>query len=153
MISKPSKYLISAIVSLLLVFVINSIEPSKTNGFGEYAGMTIGFLIIGFLTFWLIGKFEGSEKGRKLQRVIEDKRELEMLNKKVHDDLLKYNEYQTSFKYFSNEKLSEIYENSTNKDMTQFELLALEEELVSRGLIDHSPMHEKLYLMKKKFNL
>lgn len=36
------------------------------------------------------------------------------------------------------------------KKFSEIEQLALEEELVERKVIDHSPMHEKLYTMRKK---
>lgn len=62
-----------------------------------------------------------------------------------------YENAKKTFQYFSSEKLVEIYENAKTEDKEDFEILALEEELVRRKILAHSPMHEKLYHIRKFF--
>ena len=69
------------------------------------------------------------------------------------EGLVKYQEAKNSFKYFSDESLKSIYEEFKSSQTESMERLALEEIMVEKGLISHSPMHEKLHSIKKKFDL
>ncbi|MCB0745808.1 MAG: hypothetical protein KDC67_18035, partial [Ignavibacteriae bacterium] len=83
---------------------------------------------------------------------IEQKKQENELNESIKMNMREYQESKNSFQYFSDNKLLNIYEQFENGTKnSNMEQLALEEELVKRKLIDHSPMHEKLYAINKEF--
>jgi hypothetical protein len=97
--------------------------------------------------------FIESETGEKIEIEIRNKKELEIMTKKVQYDIAKYQNAKNSFKYFSNEKLASIYKELEEKGIEDMERLALEEIMVEKGLLTHSKMHEKLHMKKKHFDV
>ena len=90
------------------------------------------------------------EVTENIKEMIEEKREEKELNEIIKNDAKIYQESKHSFQFFSNETLFSIYNEYLNgSKKSNFEQLALEEELVKRNLISHSPMHEKLYALNK----
>lgn len=87
---------------------------------------------------------------RKIQEKTKERNQQKEFNENIKQNLAIYEESKNTFQYFSDEKLLEIH-NYSDK-ISSMEQLALEEELIVRNLIDHSPMHEKLYLLKKEMS-
>lgn len=137
------KIIISAIGAVLFG-VIGNATSSGAKTSGHYMGVVMVSIIVFFVIKWLLGKINDSEYVKEIQ----DQKEL---NRKVKNDLENYQETKNSFKYFSNERLLVLYKQFQSDGSENLERLALEEELVERGLIENSPMHEKMYLLKKKF--
>jgi hypothetical protein len=64
-----------------------------------------------------------------------------------------YNEAKSRFKYLSNDVLLNKYKEYQENKLEDMIRLALEEELVERKLITHSPMHNKLDAIMTKMKL
>lgn len=58
-----------------------------------------------------------------------------------------------SLAYLSTETLLNDYERYNAEQKEDIHRLALEEELVRRGAIEHSPMHEKLHALRRHFGV
>lgn len=125
---------------------------SEPNSIPEFLLIMVGMVVVVTLVIVLFS--EGADKSKevaeKIRVKIEQKRKEKELDYKIKSDIQYYKESKNSFQYFSDDNLLSIYEEfkSGTKD-SNMEQLALEEELVKRKLIDHSPMHEKLYWIKK----
>ena len=77
------------------------------------------------------------------QKIGEIKQEKELIQQ-TKDSLKDYNDAKQRFQYLSNETLLEKFQKYVSLEVSDMERLALEEELVERGVLTHSPMHEKL---------
>ena len=116
-------FLLTFVVAILaMIFVINTIDTAPEK----------------------IGEFTDE----KSKEIAENKKIKATLQK----DLNQYQNSRNSFRYLSNDKFFEIYHSYLIEEKENLERLALEEELVERKLIAHSPMHEKLYHLKKLIN-
>jgi DNA/RNA-binding domain of Phe-tRNA-synthetase-like protein len=98
----------------------------------------------------------GANKSKKVAKnikvKIEQKKQENELKSSIESNMREYQEFKNSFQFFSDERILNIYEQFLNgTKRSNMEQLALEEELVKRGLIDHSPTHEKLYAINKEF--
>jgi len=124
--------------------------------FGEFVIIIAIGIFFGafFLSWFIIEKLFESAKNTTstiIEKVNEQK-EMNELKHASNSELRKYKEAKTNFQYFSNDRLLNLYELYQTKEInSDIEQLALGEELVKRKLIEYSPMHEKLYLFKKKF--
>ena len=149
------KFIISFIGGIVLGAMITGLlkDVLPTDGI---APVFIALIIFGgsiMLVFFVVESF--SEKSKKVAENIkikvEQKRQENELNESIQTNMREYQESKNSFQYFSDDSLLNIYEQfqkgTKNSNMEQ---LALEEELVKRKLIDHSPMHEKLYAINKE---
>ena len=138
------------ILGVLITGLLKDILP--TDGI---APLFIALIIFGasfMIVFFVVESF--SEKSKKvtenMKAKIEQKKQENELNESIKMNMREYQESKNSFQYFSDNKLLSLYgqfENGTKK--SNMEQLALEEELVKRKLIDHSPMHEKLYAINR----
>jgi hypothetical protein len=150
-----TKVVISFIIGILImVFIINVFKTSLPDNASAPLIAGVIFIISFTLALFIVDKF--SEKSKEIsdniQAKLETKREMNELKSVIEKSNVEYLQYKNTFQYFSNEKLSSIYKeynNGLKKD--DMELLALEEELVKRKLISHSPMHEKIYGIKNMF--
>ena len=93
---------------------------------------------------------KSNQVSRTIQEKIKESNKQKVFNENIRQNLATYEEFKKTFQYFSDEKLLEVH-NHIDK-ISSMEQLALEEELIVRNLIDHSPMHEKLYLLKKEMS-
>jgi len=140
------------VLGALIVGLLQDILP--TDGI---APLFIALIIFGasfMIVFFIVESF--SEKSKKVAEnikvKIEQKKQENELNESIKMNMREYQESKNSFQYFSDNKLLNIYEQFENGTKnSNMEQLALEEELVKRKLIDHSPMHEKLYAINKEF--
>ncbi len=139
---------------LLLATVFTSIgDPANDWGIlSVFLMMGLAFGLFILFIYFIDQVPSNVNKAKKgIEKKINEKIEQNQLKNHIKDNQLKYNEAKNNFHYFSNDKLIELYEKFSGRELNEdVEQLALEEELVKRGLIDHSPMHEKLYLIKKK---
>jgi|LSQX01.3.fsa_nt_gb predicted PurR-regulated permease PerM len=150
------KGILTFVVSIiLLALVSNVLSNIEINSGLLTLLLALGiFLAIFLLSYFLIDKLiDGVKKSRKhIAERVENTKEIRALKEITKKEQRNYQEAKVSFGYFSNDKLLSLYEQYVKGEIaSDLELLALEEELVKRGLLDHSPMHEKLYLLKKKF--
>ena len=156
---KKQKENLKTIVSFVIGIVLASLfvglikDSLPTDGI---APLFIALLIYGvFIIISLVVVDQISTSSKKVAKnvktkIVEAKQENE-LNQNIKNNLRTYDESKNSFQYFSDDKLLSIYKNYSNGlEHSDMELLALEEELVKRKLIDHSPMHEKLYAINKE---
>jgi hypothetical protein len=111
--------------------------------------MLIVFIAPGFIAAWVASNYdEATEKVRqKVDNAVANMKNKEQIEKSKEE----YEKAKSQFQYISNQSLLEGYEEMIEKDEHSMRRLALEEELVNRGLIEYSPMHEKMHALKKRF--
>ncbi|MCK6640973.1 MAG: hypothetical protein L6Q81_12900 [Bacteroidia bacterium] len=136
------KIIVSLIGAIVFGFIFNAADSGVRTS-AHYGGVVLLSVIIFFVLKWLLGLVGETSY---VKEHVEQKEQV----RRVKSDLVSYQESKNSFKYFSNEKLLEMYHQFQNNKQENLDRLALEEELVDRGLIENSPMHEKLYMIKKK---
>lgn len=108
--------------------------------------------IFPFFLFWISKTIWN--KGEQLINYISNQIKKTVAMKKVLEATQKskqeYNDAKSRFKYLSNDVLLNKYKEFQEKKLENIIRLALEEELVERKLITHSPMHNKLdFIMNK----
>lgn len=134
--------------------IFNIIFLSEALSIPEFLLFMVGVVIVMAIVFTLIsvGADKSKEVTRNIKNKLEQKKQEISLNENIKMSMREYQESKNSFQYFSDNRLLNIYEQSQNGTKnSNMEQLALEEELVKRKLIDHSPMHEKTYAINKEF--
>jgi hypothetical protein len=131
----------------------NAIFLGEAFSVPEFLLFMVGTVVVMAIVFTLIGV--GAEKSKEIAKnikvKIEQKKQDNLLNENIQNNMRKYQESKNSFQYFSDDRLLNIYEQFQNgTKSSNMKQLALEEELVKRKMIDHSPMHEKLYAINKE---
>jgi len=131
----------------------NAILLGEAFTIPEFLLFMVGFVVVMAIVFTLI--FAGAEKSKEIAKnvkvKIEQKKQENVLNESIKSNMREYQEAKNSFQYFSDDRLLNIYAQFQNgTKSSNMEQLALEEELVKRKMIDHSPMHEKLYAINKE---
>lgn len=119
----------------------------------EFLLFMVGVVIVITIVFTLISV--GGDKSKKVAKnikgKIEQRKQENALNENIKMNMREYHDSKNSFQYFSDSRLLNIYDQFQNGiKNSNMEQLALEEELVKRKLLDHSPMHEKLYAINKE---
>ncbi|MBU2905106.1 hypothetical protein KO529_09950 [Arenibacter algicola] len=119
----------------------------------EFLLFMVGVVVVMAIVLTLIST--GAEKSKEITKnlkvKIEQNKQENILNESIQNNMREYQESKNSFQYFSDDGLLNIYEQYQNgTKSSNMEQLALEEELVKRKIIDHSPMHEKLYAINKE---
>ncbi|MFN5444727.1 MAG: hypothetical protein ACK48V_10910 [Crocinitomicaceae bacterium] len=117
-------------------------------------GALFGFgLFVGSIALWyyILGVFFGKMQSTvsNLKQNIEDRKEIERLTQITRQNEQEYVTAKRSYQYFSDLKIKEHLK--FEPEQNPMERLALEEVAVERGIIDHSPMHEKLQHLKRFF--
>ena len=99
----------------------------------------------------MAGADKSKEVAKNIKGKIERNKQENALNESIKINMREYQDSKNSFLYFSDSRLLNVYKQFQkgikNSNMEQ---LALEEELVKRKLIDHSPLHENLYSINKE---
>ena len=134
--------------------IVNVIFLSEALSIPEFLLFMVGFVIVMSIVFTLIsvGAEKSKEVTQNLKQKIEKKKQENLLNENIKMNMREYQESKNSYQYFSDINLLNIYEQFENGTKnSNMEQLALEEELVKRKLLSHSPMHEKLYAINKHF--
>lgn len=141
---KDTKITISVIAAIVFG-IIADIVSTGDKGIAHYLGVLMFSTIFFFVIMTLLEKIINSKYFNQVQYQNELKRKLE-------EELKSYQETKNSFKYFSDNRLLSLYKQFQQDGDENLERLALEEELVERRLIENSQMHEKLYLMKRRYS-
>lgn len=134
--------------------IFNVIFLSEALSIPEFLLFMVGFVIVMSIVFTLIsvGAEKSKEVAQNIKQQIEKKKQENSLNENIKMNMREYQESKNSYQYFSDINLLNIYEQFENGTKnSNMEQLALEEELVKRKLLSHSPMHEKLYAINKHF--
>lgn len=134
--------------------IFNIIFLSEALSIPEFLLFMVGFVIVMSIVFTLIsvGAEKSKEVTQNIKQKIEKKKQENSLNENIKMNMREYQESKNSYQYFSDINLLNIYEQFENGTKnSNMEQLALEEELVKRKLLSHSPMHEKLYAINKHF--
>ena len=132
----------------------NAIFLGNAFSIPEFLLFMAGLVVVMAIVFALIshGAVKSKEIAKNVKIRIDQKKQQNLLNESIDNSMREYREYKNSFQYFSNNKLLDIYEQFQNgTKSSNMEQMALEEELIKRKMIDHSPMHEKLYAINKEF--
>lgn len=141
-------------ISIFLGFVgiITSTDDRILDAVPEILKMMIIFSV--FVSPYFITRFlwrkgemlfkDVAIKNKEIQEVKRSEREVAKTN-------ASYQDAKNRFKYLSDEYLKSKYEEYQTTGEEDVILLAIEEELVERGIINYSPMHEKLDLLKHKY--
>jgi len=132
----------------------NAIFLSEALSIPEFLLFMVGFGVVMVIVFTLIsvGADKSKEVTKNIKNKIEQKKQENALNEGIKMSMREYQDSKNSFQYFSDNKLLNIYEQfQSGTKNSNMEQLALEEELVKRKLMDHSPMHEKIYAINKEF--
>lgn len=141
----------------LMIIMATGIGPLMQGVMGESATaevviaitiICIVFVVPVYITNWTI------KTSRAAQYSIPDKSSKYTKNKSnkkyVGISGSDYDNAKESFKHLSDHKLKDRYRQMCDGNGS-VEKLALEEELVDRGVLDYSPMHEKLQSIKDTF--
>lgn len=103
------------------------------------------------VTYWVSFNYDqATDKARQKVNNLVDRYET---RKQVKEAQQNYESAKDSFRYVSDETLRVKYKEMKKEGVEDMERLALEEELVERGIIDYSPMHDKAQALKEKFSL
>ena len=144
--------LIIGVICVILGLTLSGSIPERTAGFFIINLISIiGVILIIGGGAEMLGLFKNIAKD-KVQSIKEQREEKNEINYHVQQasrNNLKYEEAKRRFSFLSDYTLLEEY---SVDHQDKFVRLALEEELVKRKLIDHSPMHEKLYHLEKYFS-
>jgi hypothetical protein len=112
-----------------------------------FVGVTNG-IVFGWLIGFIIDKIKDQPTVKPVTKHTNEN--IETTNKSYESENI-YNDAKYRFKYISNDLLLKKYTNET-ESISNIEKLALEEELVNRGLMKFSPMHEKMNEIKSNDN-
>lgn len=128
--------------------IVNNIGDSLLNALDEsILGVFVGFGLLFGMIYLFYSLFDYISKGVKngvetVKEHNENKRETEEYLSEMRRSERQYINAKNSYRYFSDDKIREQLELS-DSSFNPVERLALEETAVERGIIDHSPMHEK----------
>jgi len=140
---------ISAIVALLGTILFYFIDETKNDLFNTLIALFSIFGIIFIVTSYVL--FHTIKFGENIVRRIK-KRIKEIEEQKRYEDKTKlYVDSKHQFQYLSKERLLQLYEDYKIQGKEDMRRLALEEILVEKGIIDYSPMHEKLNKISNRF--
>lgn len=120
---------------------------SKADGYtNKYEIMGAIGVINGIIFGWILGFVIDKirESSAAVTNKVNDTQEQQKLVKRAKVSLVEYNEAKHRYQFLSNATLIEKFEDYKTRDVSDMQRLALEEELVKRGVLDYSPMHEKL---------
>lgn len=132
--------------------IFNVIFLGEAWSASQFLLFMVGFIIVISVVITLIstGVDKSKEIAKNVKTKIEQKKQENVLNENIKMSIREYQDYKNSFQYFSDNRLLKIYDQfQSGLKKSNMEQLALEEELVKRKLINHSPMHEKLYAINK----
>jgi uncharacterized protein YpmS len=148
-----AKKIISVIAAILfMLFLLFNVNPTKDSA-GIWLLIIFSSLVWGGIVYAIVSSIYSSASKSKIakdiQQKIADSNEQKELRRVVNNDIREYQKAKNSYKYLSNSSLISIYKDFLNKGIENMERLALEEVMVDKGILENSPMHEKLYLIKK----
>lgn len=142
------------ICGILGLFIGLAKADGRINGYGimAFAGIVNG-VFWGWLLGFIIDKIKDSSPVQNISQKIEESKQEQEILKQTRHSLNEYNDAKHRFQYLSDETLIDKFKTFVDEDITDMQRLALEEELVKRGILKHSPMHEKLEKIKEHLKL
>lgn len=152
-----SKFKIASYTWWIFGIVGLIIGLSKADGrINSYEMMAFAGIANGVFWGWLLGfiidKIRDSSTVETITKKIEKmKVENEAINQ-TKQSLDEYHDAKHRFQFLSEDTLIAKYKEYEDANKSDMIRLALEEELVKRGILDHSPMHEKLEKLKTMFS-
>lgn len=144
-------YFVGAIVFILLIWIGSSIIDFTDSGDSTVVGIIA--IIVFACVFPMIALSLGVFANKKVadyKEHLSEQKDLNATVQGVKEELSSYETYKYSFKLCSNQFLVDSYKEFKKNQVESMEVLAIEEEMVNRALLDHSPMHQKLILIKRQ---
>jgi len=127
------------------LFVGLSKADGYTNKYEIMAAIgVINGVVLGLILGLIIDKIRESAAVAAITTKVNDIQEQQELVKRTKASSVEYNEAKHRYQFLSNATLTEKFEEYKTADVSNMQRLALEEELVKRGVLEYSPMHEKL---------
>lgn len=148
------KALLYLLIWLGFVGIVTSMDKDTLDDIPVWGKMIV-VLIVFISPFWLSKLIwtKGEQVTKSISHQMKESIETKEAVKATKESTAIYGDAKNRFKYLSNDSLLakyKEYQDSKEEDMIR---LALEEELVERKLITHSPMHEKLDAIMTKMKL
>lgn len=146
-------FVLSLLLTALFANILRKvIETSGVEMLLFVLAIMFGSLLLSQLMVELI--FKGLRVVKEsVTEIVQKRQEEKEVLRQVRLNEVLYADFKNQFKYFSDERLLELFQQSNeNPNVSIIEKIALEEELVSRKLIEFSPTHEKIYFLRKKLN-
>ena len=148
--SAVATYLVGLAVLFGLGFILFDVLDLDGTIVVPFFGLTfIGWTYIGLFAS---GKVYDSAKEKTEAKLSEIRSEAN-IRALASEASREYASAKNRFEFLSGETLMIEYEESDTPAKMDFRRLALEEELVRRGLISHSPMHERMNTLGKHFGV
>jgi predicted PurR-regulated permease PerM len=136
------------------VAIVTNMDKDTIDDLPVWANMII-VLVVFIAPFWLskIIWNKGEQLTNNISNQIKETVETKKVVQETQQSMQEYNEAKSRFKYLSNDVLLNKYKEYQENKLEDMIRLALEEELVERKLITHSPMHNKLDAIMTKMKL
>lgn len=137
----------------MIIGIIIGLANSDSR-YGDSQPLAYAFLgatngaVLGALFGYVIDRIRESTVVKKVAENIENQKAEREINRNVLNSMTNYKDAVHRFQYLSNQTLLEKFQNEETNEVDHMERLALEEEMVKRGLIEFSPMHEQLEKIK-----
>jgi len=153
---KPKKYISITFGCLFAfwLFIQVGLKAVEEGEIGVFFVVLISAAVWGVIVYAIVSRLYSAVHESKFADIIRQKQVEEQQKQELlrisNTNTEKHQVARNTFKYLSDTKLTSIYEDYLDKEEENMERLALEEILVERGIIENSPMHEKLFLMKNK---
>jgi hypothetical protein len=142
------KFIIVVLSFLIVGAIISSIEPKNVSA---PVGIFLAILaLIIPIAITAVTNNKVDEGIEKIKNDIAEKKEFREQRENIEIDIKNYKETKHSLRYISDEQLKNNYQALLLKE-ENIERLAVEEEMVDRGFIGYSPMHDKLNKIKLKY--
>jgi hypothetical protein len=130
---------------------------SKADGVNnQYSSMALAGIVCGVPLGWILGfaidSFLESSVFRTAMNTARKLGDERRITEVARTNLQEFQDAKHRFKYLSDETLVAKYNEFERANKFSIHRLALEEEMVNRGLLEFSKMHEKLDLQKDFFD-
>jgi len=132
-----------------LIIGLSSTDNSTDSGLMAFVGITNG-LFWGWIIGLIIDRIRDSETVKTISVKISDMKDQHSNFQETKSSINEYNDAKNRYQYLSDETLLDKYKIYLVENESDITRLALEEELVKRNLLSHSPMHEKIDKIKNK---
>lgn len=147
-------FFITGILFLFAGLLVKNNIPDNVNRY-FYANL----IIICGVVMGLVGGMEGLRcffynpaKGKYADKAKQkaEKEDKKQIKEQLFKSMSKYDGAQQSFRYLSDDTLLLLWDYFTKKKYKNIEYLALENELMKRGLITCTPMYDRAYSLKRE---
>ncbi|RTL59559.1 MAG: hypothetical protein EKK37_07265 [Sphingobacteriales bacterium] len=136
------------------VAIVTNMDKETIDDLPVWANMLI-VLVVFIAPFWLSKQIwnKGEQLTNNLSIQIKETIETKRAVQETQQSIQEYHDAKNRFRYLSNEALLNKYKEYQETKQENMLRLALEEELVERKFITHSPMHDKLDAIMTKIKL